>query len=305
MENRAHALAAGLFVFLLGLATALGLWYLSGKRELSNYYMLETTRDVTGLNVEAQVRFRGIRAGKVESIEPDGQNRRLILVKISLDQNYRLTKQTVAKLGFQGITGLAFVQLEDDGTSEEYLDTSGDTLPRIAIRPSVIDMLGDKAGDIVSQISEVSLRLSGLMNEKNVQNISRTLENVADGSASFRQMPQLMTAMREVLSETNLRRMNSLLASLEKASGEAAPLAGEMRELVRSMTLLSQRLDQLAGQSGAETVPRVNALLRDLDSSTRQLTRLLETIEDSPQAFIFGHGPLAPGPGEGGATAGK
>lgn len=84
MENRAHALAAGIFVLLLGLCVALAAWWFAGKRESSREILLVTQRNVTGLNPQSQVRFRGIRAGKVVDIALDPQDRRSILVRISV-----------------------------------------------------------------------------------------------------------------------------------------------------------------------------------------------------------------------------
>jgi phospholipid/cholesterol/gamma-HCH transport system substrate-binding protein len=299
MENRAHALAAGIFVLVLGIATALALWWLGGqKAEKSNYYLIETRRDVTGLNVQAQVRYRGIRAGKVESIDPDAKDRRLLLIRISLDRKYSVTPRTVARMGHQGLTGLAYIHLEDDGTSDQLLEGKGSDLPRIGMKPSLFETLSEKSGDIASQLSEVATRVAALLNEKNVQNLSRTIDNVATASEGLKEMPKVMAAMREVLSDTNIKRLNAVLAHLEKAAGEAAPLTAEMRELVKSMTALSRSLDHVAGAAGAETLPQVNALLRDLHTNSRQLTRILEMIDDSPQSMIFGRGPSVPGPGE-------
>ncbi|RLJ65162.1 MlaD family protein [Sulfurisoma sediminicola] len=304
MENRAHALAAGIFVLLLGLASALGLWWLGGLRaEKADFYLIETARDVTGLNLQAQVRYRGIRAGKVESIDADAKDRRLILIRISLDRKYPVTTKTVARMGYQGLTGLAYIQLEDDGSSEERLEAKGGELPRIGMKASLFESLTERGGDIASQLSEVAKRMSALMNEKNMQNLSRTVENVATASEGLKELPKVIAAMREMLSDANIKRMNALLAHLEKAAGEAAPLTAEVREMVKTMTALSQRLDQVAGEAGADTLPRVNALLRDLQTSSRQMTRILEMVDDSPQAFIFGRGPAAPGPGEPGFGA--
>lgn len=307
MENRAHALAAGLFVLALGLAAVLALWWLGGqKAEKYSYYLIETQRDVTGLNVQAQVRYRGIRAGKVESIDPDEKDRRLLLVRISIDRRYPVTPKTVARMGHQGLTGLAYIQIEDDGSSDQLLEGRGDELPRIAMKPSLLETLSEKGGDIATQLSEVAGRVAALMDEKNTRNLSQAIENVAAASDGFREVPKIMAAMREMLSDSNLKRMNALLAHLEKAAGEAAPLTAEMREMVNSMTALSRRLDQVAGQTGAETAPRVNALLRDLDTGTRRLSRVLEMIDESPQALIFGRGAATPGPGEAGfATTDK
>ncbi|HLP25639.1 MAG TPA: MlaD family protein, partial [Acidobacteriota bacterium] len=155
MENRAHALAAGIFVIAMGIAVAAAFWFFGGKKE-SDIYLLETRRNVTGLNVQAQVRYRGIRAGKVEAIDQDPADPRVILVKIGLDPRFRLTRSSVAKLGYQGITGLAFVEIEDDGSNPELLPADDDNPARLQLRPGLLETLSERAGDIVTQIGDVS-----------------------------------------------------------------------------------------------------------------------------------------------------
>jgi phospholipid/cholesterol/gamma-HCH transport system substrate-binding protein len=304
MENRAHALAAGIFVLLLGVATAAAIWFLGGKREETETYLLTTQRNVTGLNVQAQVRYRGIRAGKVESIEPDEKDPRVILVRINLDARYKLTRSTTAQLGYQGITGLAFVQLEDDGSSRDFLPVGGVEPPRIAMKATLFDTLGEKAGDIVGQVTEMTTRLSKLLDEKNARNLSRTLENVADASEGLKQTPQILAALRETLSDGNLKKLHRILDHLEKTSGEAAPLTAEVREMVKTMNALAKKADLLADHAGGEfagrTLPQANALLQELTQTSRQLTRLLDTLDDTPQALVFGKGTPRPGPGESG-----
>ncbi len=304
MENRAHALAAGIFVLLLCIAAVFSLWYLGGKRELTDTYLLETRKNVTGLNLEAQVRYRGIRAGKVEAIEPDEMDPRIILVRISVASQFRLTRTTTAQLGYQGITGLAFINLEDDTPSATPLEEKDGQPPRIALRPTLLDTLSDKAGDIVTQVAEVAARLNKLMDDKNTQNFARTMENVAVASEGLQQVPQLVASMRAVLSEANLKRLAGILAHLEKTAGEAAPLTVEMREMVKSMNALARKVDHLADTTGTElagtTLPRANVLLQELTENSRQLGRLLESLDENPQSLVFGRNSPVPGPGEAG-----
>ena len=70
---------------------------------------------------------------------------------------------------------------------------------------------------------------------------------------------------------------------------------------------LTSRLDKLAGDAGGEltnaTLPRANALVQELATSSRQLSRLIETIDREPQALVFGRAAPAPGPGEAGFVA--
>ena len=307
MENRSHAFAAGLFVCLLGFAVLVAFWYFSGKRESTATYLLATKRNVAGLNIQAQVRYRGIRAGKVESIDLDPRDPRIVLVTINLDSRYRLTRATKARLATQGVTGIAFVQLEDDGSSREYLDASAAERPRIELLPSLLDTMGERTGEILDQAAELTRRLNRLADGKNAQNLARTLENAAQVSEGLKQVPQLVAALRTALSEPNLKRLRNILDHIEKAAGEAAPLAGEMRTLVKSMTALAERLDKVAattgGQLATSTLPQLQSLAKDLDANSRQLSRLLETLDESPQALVFGKAAPRPGPGEAGFVA--
>jgi phospholipid/cholesterol/gamma-HCH transport system substrate-binding protein len=305
MENRAHALIAGLFTLLLAAAAAVALWWLGQTKEDASFYLLETRRNVTGLNIEAAVRYRGIRAGKVEDIFVDAKDPRVILVRVSVDNRFHLTKGTIAQLGFQGITGLAYVQLEDDGSHPEPLVSSDGNPPRLAIKPTALDALSDKAEDIVVQVAQVTERLARLLDEKG--NLSRTLENTATASEGLKELPRVMSALRQALSEANVQRLSAILGHLEKTTGEAAPLTVEMRDLVKTMTALSGRLDRLAAEAGGEltatTLPRSNVLMKELTANARQLSRLLDSLEQNPQSLIFGQGEPRPGPGERGFAA--
>ena len=304
MENRAHALAAGIFTILLGIAAAIAIWWLGQTDESTNRYILETRRNVTGLNVQAQVRYRGIRAGKVQAIEPDTGDPRVILVTIDVDSRFKLTRGATAELGYQGVTGLAYVQIEDNGSSAEPLTSSNGEPPRIALKPTLFDTLGEKVGDIVSQVSTVSIRLGKLLDDKAIGDLSRTIGNLATASDGLREMPAIMSALKEAVSEKNLRSLRQILVQVERTAGDAAPLAVEMRDLVKSMATLSRRLEQVAGSTGDEltsaTLPRANALIGELSSNSRQLSRILDSLESNPQMLLFGREGTTPGPGEAG-----
>lgn len=307
MENRAHALVAGLFMILLGVAAVAAFWWLGHPREAVNRYILQTGGNVLGLNMQAPVRYRGIRAGRVEDITTDDNNPRLILVTISLDRRFKLTRGTTARLNTQGVTGISYVELEDAGTDATPLTGTDDELPRIALEPSLLDQLGSHAGDIAEQASEVALRLNRLLDDRNLRNLSRSLDNVATASEGLKQLPEVVASLKEALSDANIKRLTTTLARLEEASGEAAPLARDLRGMVGQMNQLATRLDQLVGSAGGEltttTLPRVNALVAQLSENSRQLSRLLDGLERHPQSLLFGRGARNPGPGEAGFTA--
>ena len=105
MENRSHALVAGLFALILGFSTVAALWWFGGKKEATNQYVVVTKRNVTGLNPQAQVRYRGIRVGKVETIALDPNDVRNILIGISIDKNIPVTRGKRPSLVIRGLPG--------------------------------------------------------------------------------------------------------------------------------------------------------------------------------------------------------
>ena len=301
MENRAHALAAGIFTLLLGLAIAATVFWFSGKREATNEYILVTKGNISGLNTQAQVRFRGIRAGKVQDIELDPKDPRSILISISVAADLPITKGTTARLHHQGVTGLASILLEDKGDKPEPLTSADGEPPRIALLPGFMDTLSDNAAELMKQMHLVAERTTVLLSEQNVKRIGQTLANVETATAglsgSMQDLPQLMASLKKALSDDNLKRLSATLANMEKASGEAAPLIANLQGVAK-------KLDVLLGESGGEiaqtTLPRLNALLQELAVNSRQMTRLLDQLEESPSMLVFGRGAPRPGPGEAG-----
>ena len=114
MESRAYALITGLFV--IGLVAAIVAWagWLSQEPVDRKTYRVVATTPVSGLNPQAQVRYRGISVGRVTTIRIDPNDRRRILIDIEVNSDIPVTRGTYAQLGLEGITGISYVHLLDD-----------------------------------------------------------------------------------------------------------------------------------------------------------------------------------------------
>ncbi|ATE60233.1 MlaD family protein [Thauera sinica] len=312
MENRAHALAAGLFALILGGAVIVALWWFSQNREPTREYVLVSKGSVNGLNVQARVRYRGMAAGTVSAIDIDPDDPRNILVRIRLREDLPITRGTRATLGTQGVTGLAFIQLDDRGADPAPLTADGGGPPRIVLEPGLIELIGDRALQAAERVHAVADRLATMFDDQAVARLRRTLERLESAAAgmdrSFAELPATVGALRSALSPQNLDKLAATLANLEAASREAAPAAGEVRALVARIDHLAQRVDQAAGTAGEGlvdgTLPQVDDLLRELTATSRRLGRVLEEIEAAPQVLLAGREAGEPGPGEEGYVRG-
>ena len=316
MENKSHALAAGTFVLLLtALLIALAVWLTRDSRQL-RVFELASRDAVTGLQPQASVRFKGVPVGKVTTIELDPQSSAQVLVRIAISDQAPITKSTFATLGFQGVTGLAFVQLDDSGESSEALQ-SGERKPRrIPMRPGLMSKLSDQGTQILSQLEEATRRVNLLLAPANQQNLMSAVASMAQAASgvskfstsSSEALPQLVqeaSATLKIVKDTSLR--------VGESADEARRSARAFRVVTERMNEAGGTLDQIAsggrtiersGQSlGSSTLPRANRALDDAARSARQLGRAASTLSENPQSLLFGNVASAPGPGEPGFSA--
>lgn len=299
MENRSHAFMAGIFVILLGVATLLVVYWFGGKREAVREYVVVTTENVNGLNPQAQVRYRGIRVGKVGDIRLDPGDPRNILITVRISQAVPVTPRTVAKLAYQGITGLAHILLEEADEPVPVPLGPPDEPPRIAMVPSLLQELGDSGSEMLEDARELTARAKTLLDENNRKRIGTILANLEAASGelgpTLANLNGTLAQVRSLLSDDNLRKIS-------RAAGEAGPLLAETRTLVVRLQGTTDRLDAFIGDpaaGGAATLgPRLNDLAGDISATARQLNRVLKMLEERPQSLIFGAPPAAPGPGE-------
>ncbi len=334
MENKSHALAAGAFVLLVSaLLVAMAVW-LTRDTAQHRSYELSSRETVTGLQPQAAVRFRGVNVGKVVSIGFDPVTRGNVLIRISTDDNAPISRSTFATLGFQGVTGLAFIQLDDTGESKEALVSSDDAPPRIPMRASLLSKLSDQGTTILLQVEETSRRLNQLLaadNQKTlfaaVQNIGQAATGMGLAAASIQRfsnnadkildfqfgpekmnLPKLAADMGDTL-----KSLQGTANSVGASADEVKAMAGDFKQVSQNLNKPGGALDKLAegaealtgvGQSlNTGTLPRLNRTSDEAARTARQVSRVIGGVSENPQALVYGHGTIPPGPGEAGFTA--
>jgi len=272
----------------------LSLFWLSERQEATRELVVVTRQNVSGLNLEAQVRYRGIRVGKVRGIVLDPMDSANILIRVAVAESVPLTRGTTARLSYQGITGIAHILLEDNGNDPQPL--SGD-LPQVAMQPSLVDQLEDALPVMLAQGRQFLENANAVLDQNNRQHLSDSLANL---EATTERANTAMAQMQKLLSDENV-------AELSATIRQSGALMQEARQLVVQLQALSERVDHLVQDSNSEgdvssVVPRFNRMTEDLSAASRQLKQTLQRLEESPRSLILGSPPGAPGPGEPGFT---
>jgi len=320
MENKAHAFAAGAFVLVVTALLALLAIWLTRDNTARDLYELSTSETISGLQPQAPVRFRGVPVGKVELIGFDEKVKGNVLVRVSIDRSAPVTKSAYATVASQGVTGLGFIQLDDEGESAERLVPNDDDPPRIPIRPGGFDKLLKQSEVIFNQVEQASTKLNQLLGEDTQKRVASALDSVGQAASGVNQL----TASMNTLLQTQLapdrvnvpafvKNADATVTSLRRTSEQANASVAEIGNAARRLNEKGGAIDKLT-EGGASlsagvqtfstaTLPKLGEVADETARTMRQLRRTVNAVDDNPQALIFGNGPPVPGPGEPGFSA--
>lgn len=313
MENKAHAMAAGIFVVVVTvLLVALAAW-LTRDMGVRDVYEISTRETVTGLQSQAPVRYRGVDVGKVASIGFDSKVPGNVLLRLEIDRDAPVTRDTFATLSYQGITGLAFIQLDDSGKPAPRLVRDDRNPPRIPVKPGLLAKLQAKGEVILERVEQVTGRINQLLGDDNQRRISSALDNLGTAAADTSRLAQRLDSTVATRVDPALAEVSTAMRAVRKSADEVEKTAADFGQTARRLNDKDGPIDRLAEGTQAlshaadsfnsATLPRVNRVTEETSRAVRQLSRTVTTINDNPQSLIFGAGPATPGPGEPGFVA--
>lgn len=300
MENKAHALVAGIFVVMASALLVLLAVWLTRDNTQRNFYEMSTGAIISGLQPQAAVRFRGVPVGKVERIGFDTKVKGNVLIRVSIDRAAPVTKSTFATVASQGVTGLGFIQLDDDGSSSERLQPNDADPPRIALKPGGIDKLLRQSEAILTQAEQATVRLNQLLSDQNQASVATALTQLSETAGSLNRLAKNLEPTVAGLPALS-RDAGAALRSVKSVTDEVAITTRRLNAPDGPLTKLTEGGTALAAgvqTFSAATLPKLTEVADETARTMRQLRRTVSAVDDNPQSLIFGNGAPLAGPGE-------
>jgi phospholipid/cholesterol/gamma-HCH transport system substrate-binding protein len=275
VEIRASYVIVGAVVLALlaGLA-AFSLWLVDAgvDRDVARYEVA-FAGSVSGLQEGGQVLYRGIPVGRVGDIRIDPDNVETVLVTVEVERATPIKADTVATLEFQGLTGIAYVQLRGGTQASARLDPNARTPPRIASRRSALERVFESTPELLARTVAVVDRLSLLLTDENMASLAGILRNVETVTAT--------------LAERSAE-VDAVLAGAAEMSGEIQGTAAELRQLATDLRHLTGRLDQqIDGVGGAlgDTFSELRGAASSTAGAAGRLEQILGELEQPVDDF--------------------
>ena len=243
-------------------------------------YVVETRDPVSGLIADAPVELHGVEVGRVKRVEltaPDA-----VRITLEVDREAPIDASTVATitargLAMRGFTGYVYVALENVGGDARPLVAAAGAAPVIRAAPA--------------QVVNMDLAIAQL--DRNVQGLTGRVDELLD-PATLGALKRTVAGLERVTGTMvrNEARVESLLASAERASRDAAPFMQSARgtlarldallepRTVASLQKIASSLERVGGMLAANEA-KLDALIGRGESASRELEPLLQSTRET------------------------
>ena len=270
MEYRKNEIRAGVFLLLAFTVFAVTVFAVSDVQSLfrkkRDVKVLFSSSD--GIEKNAQVRYSGIKVGRVRHIRVAPEHGDKVELSLSIYQDTVLKEDTKAAIKSLGLVG------------GKYVELSGGTPQAKDLKPGAV-LYGEeslKIEDLTRTGMEVVNKLKVIAQniEKIVQNVERTVgdpalaKNIRGALQNVNEITEdvkVMTSSKEQVAET-LRNLPELLKKIDAS-------AANLREI-------TERTDAIVGENRKQ----IDATMENIKETTKNLKELTEDVKKHPWKLI-------------------
>lgn len=299
---------------MLVLAAALiaaALWLASGGALQSkvNRYVSVMDESVSGLNLNAPVKFSGVEVGQVEAIRLDPNNPTRVELQFAIKRGTPIKTDTLAVLRTQGLTGIAYVELSGGSPDAALLPTSGDEpYPVIRSKPSLAARLENVLTTALAKLDRTTGNIDAMLSEENRAAVTSALTDIATVA---RTLAERKDAIDKTLASASRTFENGERAAAQLAT-RVGPMLDKISRSADAVEKMGNDTSLAARQAGdtvnrvggdlqrftTDTLPELERLLGELNMLSGSLRRFADQTERNPSSLVFGRGAAPLGPGE-------
>lgn len=293
MESKVNFTIVGLFTLTLVAALiAILLWLGTGGRYYKIYdtYYAYMNESVSGLNLNAPVKYRGVAVGNVRDITLDPANSERVRLLLKIERGTPVKEDSVAVLRTQGLTGIAYVELTGGSLQSPLLKAKRDEkYPVIRTGPSLMARMDTALTSLLANVSRVSDNVNAVLDEDNRLAFKRSLAQI-----------DAVTRVLAARSATIEAGVNNAAKTLEHTARASADLGLLIERAGRSAEAVERLANETSRSAAAVpgTLQGMQLLVDDLRELSASLRRVSDQLERNPNTLLFGKPQPEPGPGE-------
>jgi len=284
-------------------ATYWGLNFLKGRNILRAFdeYIVRYD-EIGGLEVNSKVYVSGFRMGQVNNIYFTLDKQGELTVAVGIKKGYKIPMGSVAELYSEDIMGTKAIRIILSGLSDYY--KPGDTLLS-NIKPGLTDLLDTELDPLKRQTEKLlnsmdSLLLSWnyIFDTRTQADLKESIDNLSNASNDIKDLLQKNGKLQRIMDDiesmtTNIKEHNEQIAlalanianiSDSLAQSQLKSAIYEANETLRYSHSVLKKID--AGEGTIGMLVNNDTLYNNLESSSRNLDRILKDLEENPGKYI-------------------
>jgi phospholipid/cholesterol/gamma-HCH transport system substrate-binding protein len=300
MERDARYATLAVFALACILAAVAFVWWYSGRGDRRDFvtYEIYFQGTVSGLSKGSPVRYLGVDVGRVTSLNIDKLDAGRVKVIAEIDSTAPISGATLAKLGLLGLTGLLYIDLQQDPAipaDRPLQDGAGH--PVIPSGKGTIEASAERLPEILGQATSVLARIERVLSDENVRALGQTMTNIerasADLPAAMADARALATELRSISAST-LALTNSLNGTIASLRPELETTLANARDASDKLSRMADGLDRLVnandgglGRTAGAGVAELQQLLIDARSTSNEVRELARTLRERPSSLLL------------------
>lgn len=259
-----------------------------GRPEAKTYLII-SPYDVSDLQIQAPVKFKGVRVGSVKSVELDPRAPNKVRIEISVIERTPVNQTTYAQISSTGVTGLTIVALHNKEANAPPLKTLNKQPATIPMRQSLMQQVESRGSALLSQSQQVAQRLNALLDQDNRAKVAGILNHLDQATK------KLVAAENALLPA--LSRTGQVTKTTQEALVQTKALLAAARSDAEAFRKLMHSSIEVANTVSEHTLPQMDELARHIEEAVAQLDALTSELRRNPSSVIYGE-QRPPGPGE-------
>ncbi|MBI2505263.1 MAG: MCE family protein [Candidatus Latescibacteria bacterium] len=285
MATRAQKLRLALFLLFSTALLVAFIFLLAGLQFLERrdaYFIEFKDTSVGGLNIGSQVKYMGLRVGKVEEVRISREDVTTVLVEISVDPQLlpnAIRADTRASMANQGITGLKYIELVAGSQQAPVLPPGS----RIQPNESFLSTIDERAEVLTAKVEQVLNNLILLTSEQNTAHLTGALR----GASELMQSASVIASENRASLQATFDHLEQATQSMAGAAANLQAASAELRQILAGKEVQST-LDNLQASSAQlrlqldKPIPDFVANLNQMTTSVdRTFTHIDQTVVQS------------------------
>lgn len=275
-------------------------------------YVVYFTGSLDGLDVGADVTYRGVKVGTVREIRLsyDRQLKDVVMpVVVRIDspngknEGKRGFDQFIGQLVERGLraqlqtpsllTGKAIVALDMFPREPGYVRAPHDLdLPTIPSVPSRIDQIADVLRELAASLRQLPLQEMAVSAQRTLEAMEK-LTNSAELQQGLQSMSQLLAKL-DRLSGKLEQQLPPIMDNVQQSSVDLRIAVADIRSAAQTTAQALEQVNALAVETRRSLGPKSEIqyellqALQELNRASKAMQRTLEGLDQQPQSLIFG-----------------